>query len=87
MDARAILNSLEPKINVISHALDDVKLDLRGTDARLQDAVAVGEALEDRVEVLEDKVELIYENLNKVIDRINVLHEWLKTFTVDDDEK
>ena len=86
MDAKAILNRLEPQLNVISHTLHDVKIDLRGTDARLQDAVAVEECLEDRVELLEDKVELIKENLNTVIDRINVLQEWLKTFTDDDDE-
>ena len=86
MAAQAILNRLEPQLNVIRHALHDIKIDLRSTDARLQDAVEVEEQLEDRVEVLEEKVELIKENLNTVIDRINVLQEQLKTFTKDNDE-
>ena len=86
MAAKAILNRLEPQLEVISHTVHDIKIDLRGTDARLQDAVAVEEHLEDRVELLEEKVELIKENLNTVIDRINVLQERLKQLDDDDDE-
>ena len=80
MAARATLNKLEPRINVISNTLQDVKIDLRGTDARLQDAVAAEERLEDRVDLVEEQVELIKEHLNKAIQRINAIHKYVDTY-------
>ena len=80
MTARAALNTLEPRINVISNTLQDVKLFLRGTDACIRDVTAAEERLENRVDVIEEQVELIKEHLNKAIKRINDIHKWVDTF-------
>ena len=81
MAARATLNRIEPRINVISHTLQNVKLSLRSTDARVRDVTAIEERLEDRIDVIEDEVELLKEYLNTAIKRINDLHNWVDTFT------
>ena len=81
MAARATLNRIEPRINVISHTLQDVKLSLRSTDARVRDVTAIEEHLEDRIDLIEDEVELLKEYLNTAIKRINDLHKWVDTFT------
>ena len=79
MAARATLNTLEPRINVISNTLQDVKLSLHGTNARVRDVTAAEERLEDRVDFIEEQVELIKEHLNKTIKRINDIHKWVDT--------
>ena len=81
MAARATLNRIEARINVISHTLQNVKLSLRSTDARVRDVTAIEERLEDRIDVIEDEVELLKEYLNTAIKRINDLHNWVDTFT------
>ena len=80
MAERATMNRLEPRINVISNTLQDVKSFLRGTDVRIRDVTAAEERLEDRVDFIEEQVELIKEHLNKAIKRINDIHKWVGTF-------
>ena len=80
MAARATLNKLKPQIDVISNTLQDVKLSLRGTDARVRDVTAAEERLEDRVDFIEEQVELIKEHLNKAIKRINDIHKYVDTY-------
>ena len=80
MAARATLNKLEPRINVISNTLQNVKSFLRGTDGRVRDVTAAEERLKDRVDLIEEQVELIKEHLNKAIQRINAIHKYVDTY-------
>ena len=81
MAARATLNRLEPRINVISHTLQDIKLSLIESDVRGEENADAAERLENRVNLIEDEVELIKENLNTAIERINALNKRVNTFT------
>ena len=80
MSARATLNNLEPKINVLGDAVEEIRSCLIAFDARATETGVIQDKVEDRLIVLEDKVERIHDYLNAVVDRINDLHKWVDTF-------
>ena len=81
MGARAILNRVEPWINVISDTVQDVQMSLIESDVGAKEAAEAQERLEDRVNLIEDEVKLLQEHLNTAIKRINDLHKWIDTLT------
>ena len=84
MSAKATLNKLEPKLNVLGHAVEEIQSTLTGFDARAQVVDAIQDKVEDRLTVLEDKVEdrltivedkveRIQDHLHLVVDTINTI--------------
>ena len=100
MAARAILNKIEPKIEVLSDTVVGLKESLEGTDACVQDVYDVQETIQDRVDVLEEEVTSLkvqkaglINHLNMVIKEVNNMKAWLKKHynehidnVVDDDD-
>ena len=91
MSARATLNNLEPKINVLGDAVEEIRSCLIAFNARATETDAIQDkvedrliALEDKVDrliALEDKVERIHDYLNTAIKRINAIHKYIDTVT------
>ena len=76
--ARATLNNMEPKINVMGDAVEEIRscLILFGTETDV-----IQDKVDDCLNVLEDEVERIHGYLNTVVDRINEVRKRVETLT------
>ena len=89
MAARAILNKIEPKMEVLTDSVHCVDEPLRDTNNRVDAISEVQETLQDRMDVTEEEISglkgqyvEVVNHLNAVIKELNNLKRYLKT-TVD----
>ena len=86
MATRAILNKIEPKMEVLADSVHCVDESLRGTNNRVDAISEVQETLQDRMDVTEEEVSdlkgqyvEVVNRLNAVIKELNNLKCYLKT--------
>ena len=86
MATRAILNKIEPKMEVLADSVLAVEESLRDTDKCVDVISEVQETLEDRMDVTEEEISAlkgqyveVVNHLNTVIKELNNLKCYLKT--------